>query len=275
MHSHKIRQHGFTIIELVVVIVIIGILAAVALPRFLGLQDKAHDAVVEGTQAALASGVLMANALWMSHAQETALDNLMDRTVQSVSVADGSCNPVVWGEANTAPENPEANRETVKVSLDANKNGYPVSHSIFGDDLSDGTLPGDVTPAGRDCGATDPAVDNNIYGATLHGGFTAAQMDQACQEVFEFLLSQQSVKSHPGPVNNFSQDFVEFIATAGRYTSEALADSAPETVARADSVCTYTYTKDYTPHTRYLEYNTETGAVTVHGLTTATYSAGN
>ena len=39
------RQGGFTLIELVVVIVILGILAVTAAPRFLNLQDDARNAV--------------------------------------------------------------------------------------------------------------------------------------------------------------------------------------------------------------------------------------
>lgn len=42
----KLRS-GFTMIELVFVIVIIGILSAVALPKFLGTANQAHDAVVK------------------------------------------------------------------------------------------------------------------------------------------------------------------------------------------------------------------------------------
>ncbi|MDC5820327.1 type II secretion system protein [Vibrio europaeus] len=54
------RQGGFTLIELVVVIVILGILAVTAAPRFLNLQGDAREASLQGLRGAMsgAAGIV-------------------------------------------------------------------------------------------------------------------------------------------------------------------------------------------------------------------------
>jgi|LGOV01.1.fsa_nt_gb MSHA pilin protein MshA len=55
------NQRGFTLIELIVVIVILGILSAVAVPRFIDLQGDAHLSKVNAARGAFKAGVIMAH----------------------------------------------------------------------------------------------------------------------------------------------------------------------------------------------------------------------
>ena len=58
------KQYGFTLIELVVVIVILGILAVTAAPKFMNLQNDARNASLEGLKGAMqgAAGIVYGKA---------------------------------------------------------------------------------------------------------------------------------------------------------------------------------------------------------------------
>ena len=73
------NQNGFTLIELVVVIVILGILAAVAVPKFIDMQSDARQASLDGLFGSVRS------AMALSHAQAL-VDGVSNQTGQTITM---------------------------------------------------------------------------------------------------------------------------------------------------------------------------------------------
>jgi MSHA pilin protein MshA len=81
------QQSGFTLIELVVVIVILGLLAATALPRFVNITGQARVASLQGVAGAVNSAAALARAQWLVNGSTGATSVTVDGATVAVTTS--------------------------------------------------------------------------------------------------------------------------------------------------------------------------------------------
>ncbi len=72
----KTKHSGFTLIELVIVIIVLGVLAATALPKFLNIGQDAHDATAKSSFSAFDSAVKLYHSCWLTNGESGAVQDL-------------------------------------------------------------------------------------------------------------------------------------------------------------------------------------------------------
>lgn len=85
------QNSGFTLIELIVVIVILGIMAAIAGPKFVDLQSEARSSVISGVEGAVRSSATLVYSKSLIEGEESIDEGCGDATCQ-VAVSGGNVN---------------------------------------------------------------------------------------------------------------------------------------------------------------------------------------
>ncbi|WP_020183901.1 MULTISPECIES: prepilin-type N-terminal cleavage/methylation domain-containing protein [unclassified Methylotenera] len=116
------KQSGFTLVELIVVIVVLGILAATALPKFVNVSKEARVASVNGIAGALRSSVALVQAKYYASGA----------TTSPVTMADGVTTVAVGTTPTTAgiPTGASAGIGNALQSLDGFSPDYTTATAV-------------------------------------------------------------------------------------------------------------------------------------------------
>ena len=123
----KRQQAGFTLIELVVVIIILGILAAVALPKFMGLSTDARVSVVSGMTGSVAEAADMVHALAEVQGQVASTGNVTLPDGTKITTAYGYPDATATGILASLQDSSTAPTQTFPFTFTAGSGTTPAT----------------------------------------------------------------------------------------------------------------------------------------------------
>ena len=119
------EKKGFTLIELIIVIVILGILAAIAIPRFAGMSQEARIAAVKGMAGAVSSAATIAHSKWLISPSAT-----IDMEGKTVAMYNGASSPGYPSEESGGIDN-AVNYDSDKFTFSGGANNNASNNAKF------------------------------------------------------------------------------------------------------------------------------------------------
>ncbi len=89
-HTNNRKQSAFTLVELIIVIVILGILSAFAIPKYINITDDSRQAVITSISGALKSAIHLVHS-------KAIVDGVENEASASITLNDGTSIQTVYG----------------------------------------------------------------------------------------------------------------------------------------------------------------------------------
>ena len=166
----RFKNKGFTLIELIIVIVLLGLLAAAALPKFSDLETKARAASEDGVIGAFRSATAIAHADWLANNKSSTIT--LEGTTITMStegypehtgtagtagtMTDAKCAEVYNGVLSNPPNGSATtctgtcevkitvNTDTTRCNFDFNKGASGNTRALY--DINDGSVSKGTVP---------------------------------------------------------------------------------------------------------------------------------
>jgi MSHA pilin protein MshB len=178
------KQSGFTLIELIIVVIILGLLAATALPRFLEVTDQAEEASIEGVAGGFAAAVGLVRAQWELEGRPNGESGAANKTLVTYDTLQVGVDGTIGYP--TASLN---NNDTLATSMDKEK-----CQQVFNDVLQ--------SAPSNSVGTTEADVQENRYLVRL-------DENSGNDQCIYYLTNSLDINDIPvdGTIQNNSQGF--------------------------------------------------------------------